>query len=154
MTKIKNSIKPCKIVAFMCAFCIISCQNKPAAQNGYQQPQENAKAKSDNMKPDTLNGNFMLYKNLYKEFYVNGNLKVEGNMVDGKRIGQWFSYYEDGMIWSEMNYNKEGRRHGANVSYYENGTKRYEGQYIDDLQKGKWLYYNKDGTLAKEVDYN
>jgi hypothetical protein len=62
---------------------------------------------SDLEKPD--NANKVAGKKLIQELYQNGNVKYEGYIENGLRIGYWKFYFEDGKI----------RKHGE----YLNGTK-------------------------------
>lgn len=43
----------------------------------------------------------LLNEGLYKEWYWNGNLALEGDYKDGKRHGKWFEYDEKGRLVSE-----------------------------------------------------
>lgn len=43
----------------------------------------------------------------YKEYYENGNLRLEGNYKTGKRIGLWKWYHENGAFYTEFDY-KDG----------------------------------------------
>lgn len=86
-----------------------------------------------------------------KLFYENGNLKLEGEIKDGKRTGIWKAYYEDGTLWSEGEF-VNGERNGYGLNYYPNGKLRMEGDYKNDKQAGKWKYYNEQGVLIEEVD--
>lgn len=90
------------------------------------------------------------YTGSYVDKYDNGITKFTGFFRQGKRHGQWLSFYPDGEIWSEMHYDK-GLRHGPNVAYHENGEKRYEGVYMNDLQDSIWSYYDTSGKLARKV---
>lgn len=40
----------------------------------------------------------------YKEYYKNGNLRLEGEYKNGCRVGQWRSYHENGKLESLGNY--------------------------------------------------
>lgn len=84
-----------------------------------------------------------------KLFYENGNVKMEGEIKDGKRIGMWKSYYEDGSLWSKGEF-VNGERNGYGENYYPNGKMREEGDYKDGKQVGKWKYYNEHGVLVEE----
>jgi len=65
----------------------------------------------------------------WKEFYINGQLRVKGNYVDGKKEGYWEEYDSKGNIKS--------------VGFYKHNKK--EGQW-------RYYYYNY-GTKIKTVDY-
>lgn len=87
----------------------------------------------------------------HQEFYDNGALKIEGKKVNGKRHGQWTSYYPDGKKWSETTFDN-GVKSGPTRSFYENGMMRYSGQYKNDEKAGTWNFYNDAGVLEKTAD--
>jgi antitoxin component YwqK of YwqJK toxin-antitoxin module len=89
----------------------------------------------------------------YSEIYDNGQVKINGTLVDGKRHGLWVSYFENGLKWSEENYYM-GVRDGKAISYFSNGMLRYRGAYVDDVKAGLWTFYDEEGKVVKEVDFN
>jgi len=60
-------------------------------------------------------------------FHDNGQIKQEGNYLNGKLQGKW-------------------------VSYNENGNKIAIGEYANGVKVGKWFFWTED-TL-NEVDYS
>lgn len=91
-------------------------------------------------------------RKLEKILYPNGKTKMEGNIENGLREGKWISWYENGMIWSETNFDK-GVKNGPTTSYYPDGNKRYEGQYKNGKEFGKWIYYDKSGKVNSEKKF-
>jgi antitoxin component YwqK of YwqJK toxin-antitoxin module len=91
--------------------------------------------------------------NMHREYHENGQLKLEGPMVDGKRHGLWKSWYENGLKWSETTFS-HGVKSGPTITYYENGMMRYNGEYLNDERVGLWNFYNEDGILEKKVDHD
>lgn len=88
------------------------------------------------------------YTGSYVDKYPNGINKFVGFFRFGKRHGQWMSFYNNGLAWSEMHYDK-GLRHGPNIAYYENGKIRYSGFYKNDKRDSLWIFYD---SLGKAVD--
>ena len=87
------------------------------------------------------------------EKYPNGNIKTEGwNNNDGKRDKTWYSYFDNGIKWSESNY-KNGLKEGKSIVYYPNGKERYSGTYTADKKSGHWVFYNETGEIQKEENY-
>lgn len=84
--------------------------------------------------------------------YSNGVKKFEGKMQNGKREGEWKSYYENGNVWSTGTF-INGLRQGEGVVYYSNGAKYIVGHYKDDRRFGKWTFYNADGSIIKEESF-
>ena len=87
------------------------------------------------------------------QYYQNGQIEYQGSYnKEGKRVGHWVYYYEDGTLWSEAEY-LNGERHGKSAVYYENGKVRYTGNYKDGKTVGKWLFYDEKGNIVKELNY-
>ena len=60
-------------------------------------------------------------------FYDNGQIKQEGNYLNGKLQGKW-------------------------VSYTENGEKEAIGEYNNGTKTGKWFFWS--ANTLNEVDYS
>lgn len=85
-------------------------------------------------------------------YYPNGQLKMKGEVLQGKRHGIWTTWYENGMKWSENEYNL-GALDGKTVSYYKNGQVHYIGYYRGDKKNGKWTFFDEQGTMTKEEEF-
>ena len=66
------------------------------------------------------------------QYHENGNVKVEGNLIDGYEDGIWKEYYKNGQLRYEINF-KNGKQHGIYRSYFKNG----QVQFILNFKKGK-----------------
>lgn len=86
------------------------------------------------------------------EYYETGQVKMEGDLVEGHREGEWKAYLPDGRPQS-IGYFKNGQLDGASTVYWENGNLRWEGFYKAGKHCGKWKYYDEQGIFLKEVDY-
>ena len=64
------------------------------------------------------------------EYYESGEVKKEGNYVDGKKEGKWVEYYENGKVWVEGNF-VNGKKVGKWVEYDESGKVKDEDIYKD-----------------------
>ena len=89
----------------------------------------------------------------YREIYDNGQVKMDGWMMNDKRVGLWIAYYENGVRWSENEF-RDGFKEGKSVTYYPNGIMRYRGHYIEDIKAGTWQFYDENGKVVKEEDFN
>jgi len=112
-----------------------------------------------------------------KLFYDNGNLASEGQELDGKRMGDWSSFFEDGSLKSMAKYKsgfviqkKEFYKTGevSMSSFMLNGTDRMQTYYYfkngnmkkqgavnaNKLETGEWLFYNEKGDEVKTVVYD
>ena len=113
---------------------------------------------------------------LHKEYYLNGNLKVEKIFKNGQLNGYFKSYYKNGQIrsvdlykndkrdgtqksysssgqlFSERNF-ENGKLNGMTTTYYENGTIRTEAILINGKLEGVVKYYDEFGNLSKTELY-
>ena len=88
----------------------------------------------------------------YVEYYANGQIDIEGEIIAGKEEGIWISYYENGQIKFEGEY-IQGEREGYWVGYFINGVKSDELNYIDGKINGEYLWYHEDGYLQEKGNY-
>jgi len=79
----------------------------------------------------------ILYENRYK--------KAEGNMINGKRNGNWNFYFKNGKIKGSGNY-VNGTMSGLWRLYFSDGTLRSTGNYKNNLKDGEWHFYFNGGT--------
>ncbi len=87
-----------------------------------------------------------------KHFHDNGQLKMEGKLIDGKRDGEWKAYFNNGQVQSEGMFTN-GNREGKAKVYFSDGQVRYEGEYKNNKKTGHWKFYNEQGKLIKEQDF-
>ena len=86
-------------------------------------------------------------------YHRDGSLKMEGDILDGLREGEWVSWYPDGTLWSKGSFTK-GKRSGGSWAYYANGILHMEGNYEDGKKVGIWKVYDSDGTLETKQDFS
>ncbi len=89
-----------------------------------------------------------------KEYYESGNIKHEGQEVDGLYEGIHTWYYSNGKKEIVANYSK-GFLDGYYEDYFDNGNVKSKGNLIRDHKDGKWEYFNKNGILTsiEIIDY-
>lgn len=61
----------------------------------------------------------------YKTFYPDGKIRIEGNYLDGIKIGEWKSYYQNGKLNSVNNYKKNNQGeilNGEQIRYNDDGS--------------------------------
>jgi len=92
------------------------------------------------------------YTGDYEDRYKNGIVKFKGQYRFGQRHGMWLSFFDNGLKWSELEYDK-GARNGLNVVYYTNGKTRYKGFYKNDLRDSTWQFFDTTGTLVQTLRY-
>ena len=86
------------------------------------------------------------------EYYEDGVLKMEGEMQDGHREGEWKAYFPDGRPQS-IGFFKDGLRTGKATIYYSNGNLWMEGFYKEGKKVGEWTYYDEQGYKLRTDDY-
>lgn len=88
----------------------------------------------------------------FQELHENGQVKMIGAQnSEGKRIGLWESFYEDGKPWSIGEYEK-GIEVGEKKTWYPNGKLRYQGQMKNGKPFGQWTFFDESGNKTTK-DY-
>jgi len=78
-----------------------------------------------------------------REWYENGVLKSEKHYLDRRSTGTWKEWFESGQLKSEGHYSN-GMPHGTTISYFENGKQRSlnmfeNGEHADGYSFRRWL---------------
>jgi antitoxin component YwqK of YwqJK toxin-antitoxin module len=106
----------------------------------------------------------------YREFFDNGEMMKEGQLLEDTKIGEWKTYYENGKIATIENYDDRGLKVGKYLEFYENGLSKIEGYYsivydtlravdpntgqiivivvTDSKEDGTWIYYDSLGVMV------
>lgn len=87
-----------------------------------------------------------------QQFYQNGDIKMSGKFVNGKREGVWNAYFQNKQIQSSGTF-KDGLRIGEAKVYFPNGQLRYKGFYDKNKKTGHWNFYTEEGKLSQEKEY-
>ncbi|MFC0518713.1 hypothetical protein ACFFGT_31150 [Mucilaginibacter angelicae] len=88
----------------------------------------------------------------YRLLYPGGQLRVQGNYINGNFDGPFKSYYVDGSAESAYFY-KKGSIDSTYVSYYYGGKKYSEGRLRNGDKIGEWKTYDEDGKLSSSANY-
>lgn len=114
----------------------------------------NDEAQDKGMKKDTLIESVkpLLPDGPYVEKYPEGQIKIEGEIKNGTRYGQWKSYYPNGTKQSE-DYFEDGKKNGKTATFYKNGRIRYIGYFTWDKMSGNWEFYDTLGNVASKKEY-
>lgn len=93
-----------------------------------------------NLKNGLMHGPFKLY-------YPNGNIKKTGNFINGKAVGEFCEYDEDGEKAYEY-YMLNDKKNGI-LKAYENSLLTHTTTYVNDIQNGAHCnyYYNSENNL-------
>ena len=90
---------------------------------------------------------------LYRSFFPNGNVNLQGTKINNKRSGKWTSFHENGQVASEGFY-KENTKEGSWTYWNENGKKNAEGNYTFGKKHGQWFFYDNNGMIRTSGDFS
>ena len=160
-----------KVIIFLSFLIfILSCNSKknvPAARSNiliekkdgliYKQKSEkpytgiivdtiNNKITEYNVKDGLKNGRF-------KISYVNGQVEMEGNMLNDKNEGEWKYYFPNGQLESIGNFEND-KPSGKWIFYYATGNKKEEGKFKEGKREGKWIEYDSTGIVKNFINFS
>ncbi|HHP7242861.1 MAG TPA: toxin-antitoxin system YwqK family antitoxin [Cyclobacteriaceae bacterium] len=75
-----------------------------------------------------LEKNRFVFDGKFRDYDMNDNLVIEGQYLDGKRDGNFLSYYADGSVKGSFNYK-------------------------NDIRIGEWTYWYPDGKKYKTIEF-
>jgi len=82
-------------------------------------------------------------------FFENGNIQVEGTLLNGQRHGTWTFYHDNGKVWSTGKFIK-GKSEGLFEIYDKKGQIKFKYHYKnDEIVKEEYFI---DGKPYKTVD--
>src|SRR5687767_13897847 len=113
------------------AAVITSCSTKNEASDQNVPLGRDTNNASVNIKKSTLTDG------PYVEKFPDGQIRIEGQIKNGTRFGQWTAYYPDGTKQSE-NYFEDGKKNGKTATFYKSGRLRYIGYFSWDKPSGMW----------------
>jgi|GEM_PF-6328156 len=96
----------------------------------------------------------------FKEYYSNGNIKLEASSINGILVDTLKSYFKNGELKTIQIF--KGMDYPRKVYYYENlkgmAAKSREGYYlqtsnINFQEEGNWNYYYKNGKVMDSLIY-
>lgn len=83
---------------------------------------------------------------IQKEFFSNGNIKVEYEVRKNVKIGFYKEYYENGNLKLVSNFEND-IQNGKTVLYFDNGKKEKEVFFREGIQEGKSVFYYQNGNI-------
>jgi len=139
------------IVVLVMGLFIASCGGKEVEEVPEPEKKEEPKKKVTKSEKDVFKVDD-LQDGVFETKYPNGQLKLTGNVIAGKRSGLWVSYFENGVKQSENEYSN-GVLEGKAATFYPNAQLMYLGNYKNGKYHGDWVYFNQDGTPKKKIVY-
>ena len=78
---------------------------------------------------------------------------LRGAYENGKEVGPWVAYNDDGEVMWKLTLDKDGKKEGPSVGYHMNGQLSWKGEYKNNKEEGPWVSYYEDGRLEKKGEY-
>lgn len=91
-------------------------------------------------------------KEVRKEYYDNGQIRLKASYQDGQLNGTTKLYFKNGDLKKVENY-KDGKPHGEMKKYYKNGQVKVKGKFKHGKQTGIIKWYYKNGQIKKINEY-
>tara|TARA_R110002124_G_scaffold63258_6_gene172602 strand:- start:957 stop:1529 length:573 start_codon:yes stop_codon:yes gene_type:complete len=103
-------------------------------------------------KPKVQNNGFWII-----DYFVNGNKQMEGFSLNDNPNNEKFHglvkyYFEDGVLFQEINFNK-GKIDGVRKVYFESGKLKTLTEYQNDKKEGKFYEYYETGELLSRGNF-
>jgi MORN repeat variant len=92
-----------------------------------------------------------LLHDAFDKFYLNNQLAEKGRFKKGKKVGTWRTWFENGMLSSEIEYSG-GLKNGLYFGYNSNGQLIEKGLYTSNKKQGKWINFITKDTLLYKND--
>ena len=87
-----------------------------------------------------------------ESYHPNGQLKIIGDLSDGKKVGNWIEYYLSGIKKSEGQF-ADGKKDGPWVYYFLNANIKEKQFFIDGHKDGLWEKFDVHGTVVQTESY-
>jgi len=89
----------------------------------------------------------------YKTWHANGQIEIQGEYANNKKIKQWKSWYANGQVMFNYSY-KEDSLDGAYKKWFANGKIELSGNKDFGKSVGKWQSWHDNGQLAADENYS
>ena len=87
-----------------------------------------------------------------ESYHPNGQLKIIGDLSDGKKVGNWIEYYLSGVKKSEGQF-ANGKKDGPWVYYFLNANIKEKQFFIEGHKDGLWEKFDVHGTVVQTESY-
>jgi len=89
----------------------------------------------------------------WKEYYLNGVLKSEGNYVDDKKIGLWKFYHPNSKLEQIGKFAKNGKATGEWKWYFSDGSLRKIELLMNGVHENEYIEYSQNGDIKLQGEY-
>jgi antitoxin component YwqK of YwqJK toxin-antitoxin module len=98
-----------------------------------------------------IKGDALLVNNSgwYREYFVDGQLKMEGLLKAGLSDSTWLYYHENGVLKAQGT-ERFGLKEGYWMYYHDNKVVSAQGNYVNGVQVGSWKYYYPNSQLSSQ----
>ena len=98
-----------------------------------------------------ISGDFTNDKKMgFGKFFIQWNIKQRGEYADGKEVGLWEFFNNDGSYSFKGQY-LNGLKNGQWTSFYPSGKIKVIQFYKTGLKEGMAFYYDKEGNLIEKA---
>jgi antitoxin component YwqK of YwqJK toxin-antitoxin module len=86
----------------------------------------------------------------WQKMQPNGKPMYDGWFKDGKPVGEWKRFHENGRIKANISY-KIGSDSAFTVLFDDTGKKLAEGIFLSEQKTGLWKYFSENKVIADEI---
>lgn len=86
-------------------------------------------------------------------YHANGKVAEQGDWQDGRWVGEYKLFHENGKPQHEFKYNANGKREGVQKYYAENGQLIMAGEMSNGKEAGTWTRWDENGIKIAEENY-
>jgi hypothetical protein len=136
-----------------CLMALLFACNQPADLDRARTLIDSARTleRIDSLRKTVLNDSLSDGRHTYRD--KDGRPVMEGEWLNGNRIGTWTSYHGNGRVKSRSTY-ANGELNGPTAVFYENGSPYYSGSDRNGHPVGEWNFFDAKGGLVKTVSYD
>ena len=87
----------------------------------------------------------------WKSWYTNGQIQLEGNYEHDVQIGTFTWWHANGQKAQEGRYD-HGKQDGNWTWWHANGQKSINGEYTHGNPTGRWTWWKEDGRVVQSAD--
>lgn len=97
-----------------------------------------------------LDETYQPFTGVYKEFYPDGQAKLEIDFKEGLLDGNYTLWFENDQI-NEIRFFKAGLKENTWRTYNRQGIKIAEAGFLNNQKHGKWLIWDDTGSLRYDM---
>ena len=87
----------------------------------------------------------------WKSWYTNGQIQLEGNYEHDVQVGTFTWWHANGQKAQEGRFD-HGKQDGVWTWWHANGQKSINGEYTHGNPTGRWTWWKEDGRVVQSAD--